>query len=97
MEFNRASCREKFAKVASLMGVDVSGLSAEEASIEAVEAVRRLIQDLNIPQHLSDLDIPKEALEVIPERCMETQARLIALNPQKADIDDLKRIVAEAY
>ncbi len=97
MEFNRISCRDKFAKVASLMGEDVSGLSTDEASIKAVQAVRRLIKDLNIPQHLSDLDIPKEAPEVIPERCMETQARLIALNPQKANIEDLKRIVSEAY
>lgn len=97
MEFNRISCREKFAKVASLLGEDISGLSPDEASSRAVGAVRKLIRDLDIPQHLSELDIPKEAIDVIPKRCMETQARLIALNPTEAGLEELKQIVEEAY
>ena len=97
MEFNRISCREKFAKVASLLGENVAGLSAKEASTRAIQAVRRLLTDLNIPQHLSELDVPKEAIDVIPERCMETQGRLIALDPRTAGLEDLKQIVQEAY
>ena len=97
MEFNRISCRDKFAKVASLLGEDVAGLSTDEASIKAIEAVRKLIADLNIPQHLSELDIPTEAIDLIPERCMETQGRLIALNPRTTGLEDLRQIVQDAY
>jgi len=97
MEFNRISCREKFADVATLMGEPVEGLSLDEASLTAVEAVRALTRDLGIPQSLRGLKIPESSLDALAERCVQTQGRLLVLNPRTASLDDLKAIVRSAY
>ncbi len=48
-EFNRPYRVEKFAKVAQAMGVDISSLSVEEASIAAIEAIKALNKQVGIP------------------------------------------------
>jgi len=97
MEFNRISCREKFADVATKLGEPVEGLSLDEASLTAVEAVRALTRDLGIPQRLRELKIPESSLDALAERCVQTQGRLLVLNPRTASLDDLKAIVRSAY
>lgn len=97
MEFNRIGCRDRYAKVALFLGESVEGLSLDEASRRAVQAVRRISQDIKIPQHLRDLDIPEDCIDVISERCLKTQGRLVALNPRSATLEDLKEILRKAY
>ncbi len=63
MEFNMPSCEKKYCRIATAMGVDVSGMSVEEGARAAVEAVRKLSLDLGIPQTLREIGIPEEALE----------------------------------
>ena len=49
MEFNAIANPKKFANIAQAMGENISGLSIREASTKSVEAVRKLIRDINIP------------------------------------------------
>lgn len=42
MEFNKPVCAERLADVARVMGVDVSGMSVQEAADAAIDAVRKL-------------------------------------------------------
>ena len=97
MEFNRIGCREKYAKVASLMGESIDGLSLDDASVKAVQAVRRLTQDLKIPQRLRDLEIPEEAIELVPGRCLQTQGRIVVNNPRTLTLEEAREIVQAAY
>lgn len=67
-------CIEKYGVIARTMGVDTTGMSAEEAAQAAVDAVRALSIRVGIPQHLSDLniteaDIPALAAQAIADVC----------------------------
>ncbi|MBN1401926.1 MAG: iron-containing alcohol dehydrogenase [Anaerolineae bacterium] len=99
MEFNRLGCREKLARVAELMGEPVDGLSLDEASYMAVDAVRSLGQALGIPQHIRDLemDVPEDALDQIAEMCMETQGRIIVNNARSLNLSECRELLAQAY
>jgi len=97
MEFNRIGCREKFAQIAELMGEDTAGLSLDEASRRGIEAVRELGEDLNIPQNLRALGIKEEQLEEIAQACMETQGRLLANNPRYVSLEDVRKVLHQAY
>jgi len=96
MEFNRIGCREKYAKVAALLGERVEGLSLDEASLRAVEAVRKLNRDLGIPGRLRDVNVPEDSLDLVAQRCLETQ-RCLAGNPRTMSLEEAKQIVREAY
>ena len=57
MEFNMPECIEKFGVIARTMGVDTTGMTAEEAAQAACDAVKDLAIRVGIPQHLSELGI----------------------------------------
>ena len=97
MEFTRLGCRAKYATVAALLGEPIDGLSLDEASTLAVEAVRRLCHDLGIPQHLRDLGVPQDSLDTIAERCLATQGRILKNNPRILTLEDAKEILRRAY
>lgn len=76
MEFNAPIAKEKFVIVAKAMGVYKDGMSVEEASNAAVEAVRKLAIEVGIPQHLRDLgkgitenDLPRLAKAAMADVC----------------------------
>ena len=97
MEFNRVACRERFARMAAFLGERVEGLSLEMASQRAVESVGKLTQDVGIPQRLSDLNIPKDSIDLIAERSIETGQRLLANNPRAMTVEEAKEILRTAY
>ena len=97
MEFNRIGCREKYARVAALMGESIDGLSLDDASLKAVMAVKQLTQDLKIPRRLRDLEIPEEAIELVPGRCLQTQGRIVVNNPRTLTLEEAREIVQAAY
>ena len=57
MEYNMPACMDKYPDIARAMGVDTAGMSREEASRAAVEAVKALAIKVGIPQHMSELGI----------------------------------------
>ena len=86
-------CLDKFPKVAEAMGVDITGMSQEEASKAACEAVRALAIEVGIPQHLSELgikgsDIPALAEQAITDVCTPG-------NPRDVTIDGIKALYAK--
>ena len=74
MEFNMPKCVEKFGVIAQTMGVDTTGMSAQEAAQAAVDAVKALSVRVGIPQSLTALgikeeDIPALAAQAIADVC----------------------------
>ena len=87
MEYNMPYCLDKFPKVAEAMGVDISGMSKEQASQAACDAVKSLAVEVGIPQHLSDLgikegDLPELAEQAINDVCTPG-------NPRPVTLDDI--------
>ena len=90
MEFNMPACMDKYPRIADAMGVDITGMTPEEASQAAVEAVRQLALNVGIPQHLSELgitaaDIPALAEQAIADVCTPG-------NPREVTLDDIKAL-----
>ena len=90
MEFNMPKCIEKFGVIARTMGVDTTGMTAEQAAQAAVDAVKALSIRVGIPQTLGELgikeeDIPALAAQAITDVCTPgnprdvTEAEIIEL------------------
>jgi alcohol dehydrogenase len=91
MAYNVFHCVEKLAWVAAGMGEKVEGLSAKEAAILAVESVKRLAQDIEVPQRLSDLGIPQTAIPGMAEEALKV-ARPLENNPRPVSLEEAVRI-----
>lgn len=88
MEYNMPECIDKYPRIAEAMGVDIKGMTPQEASQAAVDAVRALAIRVGIPQHLSDLgikesDIPALAEQAIADVCTPG-------NPRECSLEDIK-------
>lgn len=71
MEFNSPYTGEKFREIARAMGVkDVDKMSQEEYRKAAIEAVKQLKKDVNIPETLRDINVKEEDLEALSEAAM---------------------------
>jgi alcohol dehydrogenase class IV len=62
MEYNVRAVPERYAEVAEAMGVDVSGLSDEDAAREAIRAVEGLIERVDLPSGLRELGVDESDL-----------------------------------
>ncbi len=94
MRFNMEKCLDKYPAIARAMGVNTTGMTAEEASVAACDAVQALAVKVGIPQHLSELgitenDIPRLAEQALSDVCTPGNPREVTLN----DIEDLYKKV----
>ena len=96
MRFNLLGNLPKFADIGSALGLDTDPLTDKEAALEALEAVEDLMEDLNIPRRLRDLNIPQEAIPPLAEGVMKV-TRLLANNPRRIALEDARRIYEEAW
>ena len=71
MEFNKDYTGEKFREIARVLGVDgVDGMNETEYRQAAIDAVRKLSLDVNIPQTLKEIDVQEEDLPALAEAAM---------------------------
>lgn len=96
MKFNFLGSPDKFADIAMLMGEDVDDLPLREAAKEAGPAVFRLMEDMEMPEGLGDLEIPEDGLEELAEKAMGL-ARVLENNPRQMTREDALFIYEEAY
>ena len=85
MEFNMEYCLDKYPEIARAMGVDTTGMTREEASRAACDAVKALAIKVEIPQHLTDLgitekDIPRLAEQALADVCTPGNPRPVTLD-----------------
>lgn len=95
-ECNLSANLPRYATVAQMLGVKTQGLSLQEAAEKGVEAAKALAADIGIPLHLRDLGVPKEALEGLATATMDV-TRLLANNPKKLTLDDVRGIWENAW
>ena len=99
MEYNFEGIKEKLARLAPIMGEDISGLSEEEAARLAIAAVRKLSKQLNdldaLPLRLRDVGVPEDGLEAIAEGAINDGTSFY--NPREMDEEDLLPFIQKAY
>lgn len=91
MEFNMDAAIEKYRDMAIAMGIDVNGLSSEQAAQKMVESLYDLTRDLNIKSPLREMNISERELDEIVESASKV-TRLLDNNPKKLSKEDMRAI-----
>lgn len=100
MEYNLRVCADKYAEIASLLGVKTAGLSAEAAARKGIEAILRLREELyqacELPYRLRDVGVTEGQLEAIAEGAVNDGTSFY--NPRDVVKEDvLEEAVKRAY
>jgi len=93
--FNAQVCADRLRDVAHAMGADIRGFSAEEGAQAAINTIRNLAKDVEIPGGLRELgaklsDIPVLAANALKDACGLT-------NPRSADQRQIEEIFRNAF
>lgn len=87
MEWNMPACLDKYPAIAEAMGVDISGMTREEAAQAACDAVKALAIKVGIPQHLSELGIGEKDIQALSEQAIADVCT--PGNPRDVTIEDI--------
>ncbi len=95
MEFNLPHVIDKFADVASALGVNIDEMSKSEAACAAIDEIRALNNELNMPTGLGDAGlerekIPKLAVDSMLDHCHK-------FNPRKCTEEDMLRLLEVSF
>ena len=96
IEFNASVVPQKYARVAQMMGENIEGMPLAEAGLKAIEAVRRLLTDLNMPQRLGDLGVSEKQFPRIVQILFEVNLRNTRNNPRFVTEEDALTILKKA-
>ncbi len=95
LEFNTPAAPDRYAQVALALGVKPASSDLETAE-RGLERIRELSHECGIPATLSELGVPREALERMAESAM-TVTRLLKNNPRELEYSDAMEIYRGAY
>ncbi|HUV02737.1 MAG TPA: iron-containing alcohol dehydrogenase [Desulfobacteria bacterium] len=90
MEYNAPAVKEKLAKVARELGGE-PGLTEEEAASWTVARVKGMLETLDLPTRLSDINVPEEDLPALAEAVVKEKGYL-ARNPRTVEQEDAVKI-----
>jgi alcohol dehydrogenase len=93
-EFNRPAAVERFAQIASAMGVNTEGMSKEEASIAALSAIRTLSSRVGIPPSFASFGITESDVEAWIEPALKDPCT--PGNPRVLSADDVRTLYMKA-
>ena len=96
MRFNSKVCYDYFRNIALAFELDVTDdMSDEDVAEYVVSEITELSKRLNIPQSLSEIGIPYEAITELAEKALSDVCT--PGNPITVDLNDIKTIYQEAY
>ena len=95
MEFNLPHVIEKYADVADALGVNLEGMSKGEAACAAIDEIRELNAELNMPTGLGEAGLdrekmPKLAADAMLDHCYK-------LNPRQCTEQDMLHLLEAAF
>lgn len=91
IEYNAPAVRDKLAKVARELGGE-PGLSEEEAASWTVARVKSLLESLDLPTGLADVDVREEDLPALADAVVKEKGYL-ARNPRTVELEDAVKIL----
>lgn len=90
MEYNADATGEKYREIARAMGVEgVDAMSQEEYRKAAVDAVRKLSQDVGIPADLKEI-VKKEDIPFLAQSAYDDACR--PGNPKETSVEDITKL-----
>ena len=90
MEYNAEATGEKYRDIAKAMGVEgTENMSQEEYSKAAVDAVRKLSQDVGIPADLKEI-VKKEDIPFLAQSAYDDACR--PGNPKETSVEDITKL-----
>ena len=92
--FNRPSAVARFARVAQAMGVNIQGMSDEQASQQAIAAIRALSARVGIPSGFSTLGVTKADIEGWLDKALSDPCA--PCNPRRATREEVRELYLEA-
>ncbi len=95
MEYNLTSSSGKYVQMSKVMDEEIRDITVIEAAIKAVEGVRKLEIDVDIPQRLFHFDIQKSEFSKIAEIALSYP--FIANAPRQLSKDEIETILIAAY
>lgn len=95
MEFNLTSSPGKYVQMAKVMDEDVKEITVIEAAIKAIEGVRRIALNVDLPQRLSQMGLTKNDFPRIAEIAMNYPFTENA--PRHLNRDEIETILIAAY
>ncbi|MFF2175710.1 iron-containing alcohol dehydrogenase [Lysinibacillus sp. NPDC058147] len=96
MGYIRQSCEKRMKDILDAMGISSAYISQEEASYKCVDALKQLVQDVNIPSTLKGFNIPELALEQLTDDATK-QTRILARSPMPLKREDIYTIYRAAF
>jgi alcohol dehydrogenase class IV len=96
LEFNLPTRMDRLSHVAALMGEKVDHLSEKEAALKGIEAIRTMIQDIQLPAKMRDIGVKKEDIPELAEIAMPILASLPG-NPRAMTLEELIEVYHRAY
>jgi alcohol dehydrogenase class IV len=96
MSFNLEEKPERFFLIADAMGINVDGMTPEQAARAAVQAVKDLQKSVGLTQTLKDFDVPddREALQPLIDLAMGDSQ--LPYNPRDLEEDDVYNLYLKA-
>jgi alcohol dehydrogenase class IV len=95
MDFNITAVPTKIVKVAESLGEDTSNLSVVEASIKAIEKIRRIIIELKLPVRLEEFELAKDDLIIIADEARKLE--MFNYIPRSCSSEELYAILQASY
>lgn len=94
MEYNALTVPSRFRAIAVAMGIDVSGMSDTASALAAVELVKSMNKELEIPT-LKDCGVTKDMFDRLAEDALKEVSTLF--NPRDPSKQDVLAILEKAY
>ncbi len=90
MEYNAPATGEKYRDIAKAMGVqNVDAMSLEDARKSAIDAVKKLSQDVGIPSDLKEI-VKKEDIDFLAQSAFDDACR--PGNPRETSVQEIKEL-----
>jgi alcohol dehydrogenase class IV len=93
MEFNAQAVPGKFVQVAEAMGIDMRGLSQEQAVQKTIAEIRQLVKDVGIM--MEGFKVSEQVLDDLAKSALTVQ-RLLQNNPRPMTYEDARQIYTQA-
>lgn len=92
---NMEHAQDKFANVARAMGVKSRGMEVKDLAAEVPEKISRLIEELGLPDKLSQLGVKKEDIPTLAQMAKEEVCMLT--NPYHYSVAEIEKIYREVW
>ncbi len=97
MEFNADQVPERFMMIADAMGLDLTGLSTDEAARSAARAVRDLKAEIGLNETLAEYGVPQDRERLVELAEAAGGDSQIGYNPKYCEEDDIVKLYLKAF